>query len=140
MKFRAVKVRISTKSYKYELVFILTFIALNFIFVLFVHNVYNLRKNNFRLYFISHKKEALSSEVSKVNHSVMNKKRRRLNTVFFRKKTVEKGKWIHHSCLTYHTVDGLRYKKGFTNSTRNFFTCLKRSVMQWRKNIRVQTR
>ena len=103
MKFRAVKVRISTKSYKYELVFILTFIALNFIFVLFVHNVYNLRKNNFRLYFISHKKEALSSEVSKVNQSVMNKKRRRLNTVFFRKKTVEKGKWIHYSCLTYHT-------------------------------------
>ena len=55
MKFRAVEVRISTKSYKYV-----------------CSNVYNLRKNNFCLYIISHKKEALSSEVSKVNHSVMN--------------------------------------------------------------------
>ena len=41
--------------------------------------------------------EVVSLEVSKLNHSVMNKKIRRSNAVFCRKKTVKTRKWIHPS-------------------------------------------
>ena len=37
-------------------------------------------------------------------------KTRRSNGVFSRKKTVDKRRWIHHSCQTIIWVDGLCYK------------------------------
>ena len=44
--------------------------------------------------------EVVPPEVSKLNHTVMNKKARRSNTVFSRERRIEKIKWIHP---THHT-------------------------------------
>ena len=56
--------------------------------------------------------ETVSPEVSKLNDAVMNKKTRRSNAVFSRKKTTKK-KMVHHTpCQPIIPVDELCYKMG----------------------------
>ena len=71
--------------------------------------------------------KVVSLKVSILNHSVMSKKMRS-NTVSSRRKTLEKGKCIHHSRQPVIPVGGM---VRFMNSPRNFLICLKIFILQW---------
>ena len=54
--------------------------------------------------------ELVSPEVSKLSHTVMNKKQED-QMQFSPEKRLEKRKWIHHACQFIIPIDGSCYKK-----------------------------
>ena len=83
--------------------------------------------------------EIVSPEVSKLNQVETKKKSKEIICSFLRKKSLEKGKWVHsfiHSCQLIIAVDGVID----SSITIIFFIFLKMFILQQRKNIGAEMR